>query len=606
MTATTTLMSLSSSKQNLRELCANCESQPYDIVCICGEKFDFKCIQRHIEQIGHEFNKHYQQVGENLTKMNSLRGKENNQFGSLRTVINNWKQKRLQDINDIAEQALSNSERQDNIPSDISRYQEIYGQLSNDLHKIGHDSLNNLIELKDQIEKYVVDIQNPSTTDYNDAILDATLQAKLQPSVTLTNLSSIALTNRTNQIDLPTDRVETRNSFVSHSSFSTSETVAEPIISITNSTARIEEPVSKIDTSTPIEQIEPYREMMTESTMSNINAATSLQSSGELTNGVHETENTSSDEFDCGKTGRIQRSGAIIIPTTSEKYAGTICCHDNQLIYNAYDKTTRSSALVFISDVTNLREKKSIDWHAPLEPIDAADDKWIQDIVYSNELSGYLILNRARLRLYKADTNILEEFHPFVGRTMKRVSCCEKFIYLTSIHGSASCNGDEIIIMNSNKEELVCKTLRDILPAKVNRGAGALAGEISDITVSNNTHVTIGYRLERRHEVGVCVFSLTNNGKDWSCTKQLVLNDCWHSDLSYTPRIDWSDKLQVFILIEYITGHLIMIDTDGQVEGECRFMQVQNRRDSPINLTVSEGWLGVRYDTSITIHKITA
>jgi hypothetical protein len=98
---------------------------------------------------------------------------------------------------------------------------------------------------------------------------------------------------------------------------------------------------------------------------------------------------------------------------------------------------------------------------------------------------------------------------------------------------------------------------------------------------------------------------VTNDGREWSCVKQLLLNECWHSDLSYTPRLDWSEKLKVFILIEYITGHLIMIDREGQVEGECRFMQAENRQESPINLTISNSdLLAVRYASSISIHKL--
>jgi len=157
--------------------------------------------------------------------------------------------------------------------------------------------------------------------------------------------------------------------------------------------------------------------------------------------------------------------------------------------------------------------------------------------------------------------------------------------------------------MNYGPNEQICKAFRDIVPSRINRGAGC--SEISDLAVSESNQVIVGYRLERRFEVGVCLFNVTNDGKEWSCVKQLLLNDCWHNESSYTPRIDWSERLENFLLVEYITGHLIMIDTEGQVVGECRFMHSSNRQESALNLSISDnGLLCVRYQSSITIHKL--
>jgi hypothetical protein len=335
----------------------------------------------------------------------------------------------------------------------------------------------------------------------------------------------------------------------------------------------------------------------------------STQPAPELTNTTspndNVTESTTNDEFDAGHTQHIQRANPILISTINDKFAGTVCCHNNQLLYNDFDRTTQSSHLIFIRDITNPTTKQSITWEEPDSSLNASDDEWIQDIIYSDKISGYLILNRARLRVLKPNCHDLDEFQQFPDRIMKRLTCNDKYIYLTSTRSGAGNTGDEIILMNYDKEEQLCKTFRDIIPSRLNRGAGPLVGEISDIAAGSNNQVTIGYRLERRHEVGVCVFNVLNDGKEWSCIKQLLLNECWHSDLSYTPRIDWCEKLNLFLLIEYMTGHLIMIDKDGQVEGECRFMHVENRRESPINLTISTNdWLCVRYESSISIHRV--
>jgi hypothetical protein len=101
------------------------------------------------------------------------------------------------------------------------------------------------------------------------------------------------------------------------------------------------------------------------------------------------------------------------------------------------------------------------------------------------------------------------------------------------------------------------------------------------------------------------MYNISNNGNDWTSVKQLLLNECWRADLSYTPRIEWCEKLNVFILIEYITGHLIMLDSTGQVRGETRFTHVENRRNEPLNLSISTNdWLCVRYESSINIHRL--
>jgi hypothetical protein len=319
------------------------------------------------------------------------------------------------------------------------------------------------------------------------------------------------------------------------------------------------------------------------------------------------SDSTDYDEFEPGQTRHIQRVNPILIPTNNDKFAATVCCHNNQLIYNNYDRTTQDFRLIFLRDIANQTVKQIIDWHPPDTTINAEDDEWIQDIIYSDKLSSYLLLNRARLRVFKEETNQLKEYHTFHDRIMKRLSCSDKYIYLISTHGSATDNGDEIILMNYNKEERVCKTFRDIIPNRMNRGVETLVGEISDLTVGSNEKVIVGYRLERRHEVGVFLFNVINDGTEWSFVRQILLNECWHKNLSYTPRIDWCGKLNVFILIEYMTGHLIMINQDGQVEGECHFMDAANRRESPINLTVSSNdWLCVRYQSSISIHKLTS
>ncbi|CAF2588305.1 unnamed protein product [Rotaria sp. Silwood2] len=311
--------------------------------------------------------------------------------------------------------------------------------------------------------------------------------------------------------------------------------------------------------------------------------------------------------MDADETYRIQRINSIIVPTNNDKYGGTICCHDNQLIYNDYDRRTQSFYLTFIPDINVLRTKHNIYRYEPDVTSGPSDDELIQDIAYSNKLSGYLVLNRVRLRLFRPNTNDLIEFQTFGDRTLKRLSCSDTFIYLVVARNTRRYNGDEILLIDYNKEEQACKTFHDVMSHRINRGTGPIVGNISDLAVGSNEQVTIGYCLESRHEVGICLFKVSNYGRAWTLIKHLLLDDCWHNDLSCTPRVEWCEKLNVIIVIEYMTGHLIMLDRNGLVKGECLFMDVENPHEAPINLSIStNAWLCARYESSIVIHKITS
>jgi hypothetical protein len=380
----------------------------------------------------------------------------------------------------------------------------------------------------------------------------------------------------------------------------------EPIISDPITTSNINilmntEPTISVPT-TPSNENEP-------TISSNENKTTNIEPPVQLTNNINvnnsTTVSTDHDEFEAGQTANIQRRNPIIIATNNDRSVATVCCHENQLLYNDYNETKRNFSLTLIPNLTQPTNKQIIDWSEPDPMVGGGDDDWIQDIAYSSKLQGYLLLNRSRLRLLRNDTHQLEEFHQFPDRSMKRVTCDETFIYLISANGLTGQNGDDIILMNYDKEEKIHKTFRDIVLHRNNRMTGALVGEISDLAVNTNGNIVFAYRLERRQEIGVCMYNISNNGNDWTSVKQLLLNDCWRADLSYTPRIEWCKKLNVFILIEYITGHLIMLDSTGQVRGETRFTHVENRRNEPLNLSISTNdWLCVRYESSINIHRL--
>jgi hypothetical protein len=73
---------------SLKELCVICQKTPYDLICTCGDKFDFTCIHLHVEQIGLEFQFTQGDVAERLLRVEQSI-KENN-CADARTIVENW------------------------------------------------------------------------------------------------------------------------------------------------------------------------------------------------------------------------------------------------------------------------------------------------------------------------------------------------------------------------------------------------------------------------------------------------------------------------------------------------------------------------------------
>lgn len=316
-------------------------------------------------------------------------------------------------------------------------------------------------------------------------------------------------------------------------------------------------------------------------------------------------EPTPQDAFDTGLTNNISRQDALIISTNNDKYASTLCCYNDQLLFNSYNERTRGFYLILIPDLKNPNIVETIRWTEPDLLVGRGDNAWIQDITYSSRLDGYLILNRSRLRFLPYNRNQLEEFREFPNQTMKRVTCNDAYIFLLLAAAIPNTDDDEIVMMNYDGEEIVYKTLREILLIGNNNMNDSNFGEITDLAVNSRSQIMLSYRLRHRKQIRVCLFNIVDGGRNWISLKRLSLLDCWDNEISYTPRMEWWEKYRVFIVIEHVTGHMIMIDENGEVKGENNFLSVQNQRESPLNITVSnKDWLCVRYESSINIHSM--
>jgi hypothetical protein len=518
----------------------------------------------------------------------------------------------MQDIDDIVDEALNKIQSRENAYTNITSFRDQFDVLCQQVQRVVHEQLSSLVELQRQVLEKSDELQILPELLRDDIILDSQLQTKLNPNIfhqTPTTyefepmISSQVTTTADKNISVKTESIPTSMDNEPVLTTNTNKLLDdEPILTTKTNKLTDNEPIITTSNTNTSMSSEPK-------TLSNENATIHVEPTVELTNNYNPnnstTDSTDQDEFEAGLTAHIQRRNPIIISANNDRFAGTLCSHKNQLVYNDHNQRTRNIRLVLIPDISQPTTRQNIDWYLPNTIIGGGDDNWIQDITYSSKLRGYLLLNRSRLRLLHDDTYELEEFHQFPDRSMKRVACDDKYIYLIVAAGITAQHGDEIIIMNYEKEEKVCKTFRDVILTRNHRMTGPLVGEISDISLSPNGEIILGYRLERRREIGICLYKVSNDGTEWSLIKQLLLNECWHDDLSHTPRIEWCEKFNVFILVEYLTGHVILLDQTGQVRGECRFTNVQNRREMPINITASNNdWLCVRYDSSINIHRL--
>ena len=513
----------------------------------------------------------------------------------------------MQDINDIADEYLNQIRRRENVYAELSPIRVKYNELCEncDFNRIVHEQLSSMmvvqrevLEKSEELEKLQQPIQ-----DTNE--LDIKLQQKFDPNIVnqcLINRRDDYTDSSSTYVGHPETPVDTRSSIphiftTTESNTNThTESIDIPLVTAENTATLTNTRSNSSPPMTPAYETPQV-------TMDNSTPLTNNNTIHPPIDAPEETEET--DEFDAGETANIQRKDPIIIPITNDRFVATVCCYENQLLYNDYNQPNRTARLTLIPDLRQPTNKQIIPWNHPEAIVGGGDDEWVHDMAYSHVLRGYLLLNRSRLRLLHYDTHEMEEFYQFPDRSMKRVTCNESFIYLILAGGVTSQNGDEIIVMSYDKEEKVCKTFRDLVQYRNTRITGPIVGEISDIAVNRSGQVAFTYRLELRREVGVCLYNISNTGYEWTSVKQLMLNECWHADLSYTPRVEWCNKLSVFILIEYMTRHLIMIDQNGQVKGETRFAHVGNKRDAPLNLSISSNdWLCVRYESSINIHRL--
>ena len=71
-----------------KELCSFCKERPFDLVCQCGDKFDFNCIAHHVEALNFEYTDEHAAVGDELAKLDAM--EDDSKHDASHEVIDNW------------------------------------------------------------------------------------------------------------------------------------------------------------------------------------------------------------------------------------------------------------------------------------------------------------------------------------------------------------------------------------------------------------------------------------------------------------------------------------------------------------------------------------
>lgn len=86
--SSTTSLPLNLISRTTKELCSFCKERPFDLICQCGEKFDFNCIGSHVERINFERHTIHVAAGEALAELKAK--KKNLLFDTYRAAVDRW------------------------------------------------------------------------------------------------------------------------------------------------------------------------------------------------------------------------------------------------------------------------------------------------------------------------------------------------------------------------------------------------------------------------------------------------------------------------------------------------------------------------------------
>ncbi|CAF1202993.1 unnamed protein product [Didymodactylos carnosus] len=153
---------------------------------------------------------------------------------------------------------------------------------------------------------------------------------------------------------------------------------------------------------------------------------------------------------------------------------------------------------------------------------------------------------------------------------------------------------DELVIIDYNENEIDCRQINDLIEDD--------NCELSDINGSNDDkHLAIGYRHEQ--EFGIYIYRYLNSV--WVRIEKVKLNEC-DVNSYFTPRICWINQLDLYSVIDFKSGDMIMINCKGELNGKRSYICTDKEELKPINICSpkNKNWLAICYETLISIHTI--
>lgn len=71
-------------------VCSICGVKPFTVTCSCGSKFDYHCINQHVNDISMGIEDHHRQVTNKLNRIHEMQAIDNDDLDAPAALINNW------------------------------------------------------------------------------------------------------------------------------------------------------------------------------------------------------------------------------------------------------------------------------------------------------------------------------------------------------------------------------------------------------------------------------------------------------------------------------------------------------------------------------------
>ncbi|CAF1378560.1 unnamed protein product [Didymodactylos carnosus] len=300
------------------------------------------------------------------------------------------------------------------------------------------------------------------------------------------------------------------------------------------------------------------------------------------------------DEVDADLCVHVKQSEFGTISCDEDKFYGSIAGHGNELVYFQFDNITKKAHLTVVPGIQNTDQIRTYDFQ-----------QFVRDMEYSTVLDCYLCATAAKYkcRLFKfySQTGYTVEWINFTefrpqhrNEILKRIFCTKNRIYLIFWNEGRT---DELVLLDYNKNKIDCKLINDLIQDE--------NCEISDISgPDNDKQLALAYRDKQKF--GIYIYQCLNS--IWLRIKKVYLDEI--DDTPYfSPRLCWLNQLDLYSIIDFKSGDMIMMNCKGDLKGKRSFicyLNVDRPEISPINVCSpkNKNWLAIRYEKLISIHQL--